>query len=110
MLIITGGSLLGGGTNSVLDNWTTNNSLITTVKALRGAGQGIFLMLTFFVFACIFASLRQCYGEQASADERRARKILIVMACTLPFMLCRGIFGLLQAVVNTLNVSAFFNP
>lgn len=106
VLIIVGGSLLAGGTKDARDNWSENSDKLTTSKAIRGAGQGVFLSLTLFIFVCVHSSLRRAYSPQASADERRTRNVLLVLACTAPFMIARGVFGLLQAVVDKLNVSS----
>lgn len=105
VLIITGGSYLAGGEgDSAEENWNTNTHLKAS-KIMRGTGQGMFLATAIFLYGCLFVTLRRAYSRNASKEEVQARTVLIVLAATTPFMMARGIFGILQAVVDSLNVS-----
>lgn len=104
-MTITGGSLLAGGTSDASQSWDTNSDQLTKSKALRGTGQALFFVLMLFVYGCVFFALRRCFSSAASAEERSEHHILIILLLTFPFMTTRGIFGILQGVVNSLNVS-----
>lgn len=97
MLIIVGGTLLAGGTTNVTESWSVNSDKLIVSKALRGAGQTLFLLVTLFVHANIARNLLY------DIHNGKGRTVLLLLLATLPLMLVRGVFGICQAVVNSLN-------
>lgn len=107
VLIITGGNFLASGKgDSAEENWNTNTHL-TASKIMRGTGQGMFLATAIFLYGCLFFTLRRAYSRNATKEEVQARIVLVILAITAPFMMIRGVFGILQGVIDSLNVSLF---
>lgn len=105
VLIITGGNFLASGNgSSAEENWNTNTHL-TASKIMRGTGQGLFLVTAMFLYGCLFSTLRRAYSKNATKEEIQTRIVLVILAITAPFMIIRGVFGILQGVIDSLNVS-----
>ncbi|PWN33136.1 uncharacterized protein FA14DRAFT_190323 [Meira miltonrushii] len=103
VLIITGGNFLASGKgDSASENWNTNTHL-TASKIMRGTGQGICLATAIFLYGCLFFTLRRAHSRNATKEEVQARIVLVILAITFPFMMIRGVFGILQGVIDSLN-------
>lgn len=90
-LIIAGGTMLTGIDPSKLSE---EQSTVTTSKALRTAGQAIFLIETIIVVLLLI---------YVYVKERiRCRAIYLLFAAS-PFLLVRGIFGILSIYVDKMN-------
>lgn len=90
VLVIAGGSLLAGLTGDDL----TNESKINTSKGLRTAGQALFVLMT------VAAILLNIY---VFFKERVRNHITISVLCASPFLLVRGIFGVLSIYITAMN-------
>lgn len=99
-LIISGGSLLVGGANNV----TEFNTHMTSAKAMRTAGQSIFLAINAFLLFCVLGTIRQSRSENPG---KRIHPTLIILLITWPILFVRGLYGVLAGVVPAFN---YFNP
>ena len=93
VLVITGGSLIAGDTPQQLAKEQN------TAKALRGAGQAIFLAQTIFV-AIVAFRIVMCSEKGLRTFSTYA------VAFSLPFLFIRGLYGLLSVFITQLN---YFN-
>jgi hypothetical protein len=98
-IIISGGSQLAGGA----DNVQQFNSGLTRAKAMRAAGQGVFLSINIFLLYCITRAIRQCQREKSG----RIHPTLLVLLATWPILFIRGLYGILSAVLPAFN---YFSP
>jgi len=89
--IVAGGSLLTGATAEELEKETGN---VNTSKALRTTGQVIFLLQT----VTVVLLLVYVYVK----EKIRGRTIYLLFAAS-PFLLVRGIFGILSIYVDKMN-------
>lgn len=89
--IIAGGSLLTGASAEDLNNETRK---VSTSKALRTTGQAIFLIQTLIVYLLL---IYVCLKEKI-----RGRTLYLLFAAT-PFLLVRGIFGIMSIYVDKMN-------
>lgn len=99
-IIVTGGSQLAGGANSVQEF----NSQLTKAKAMRVAGQAIFLSLNVFLLLCVLHTIRECKREKTSGA---VHPTLWLLLASWPFLFVRGIYGVLSAVLPAFN---YFEP
>jgi hypothetical protein len=99
-LIISGGSLLVGGHNSVKDF----NTKMSNAIAMRTTGQSVFLAINIFLLFCILGTIRQSRQENPS---KRIHPTLLILLITWPLLIARGLYGLLAGVVASFN---YFNP
>lgn len=91
VLVIAGGSLLAGIDSTEYDQYS---GTVTTSKILRTVGQALFLLLTSMVIGFnIFVFFR----------ERIRNHITITVFLASPFLLVRGIFGLLSIYITDMN-------
>lgn len=89
--IVAGGSLLTGASAEELQKETGN---VSTSKALRTTGQTIFLLQTgLVVLLLIYVYVK---------EKIRGRTIYLLFAAS-PFLLVRGIFGILSIYVDKMN-------
>ena len=96
----TGGSLLAGGHNNVHDF----DSNMVTAKAMRTAGQAIFLTINVFLLYCIIDTIRQSRRENPG---KGTHPTLLILLATWPLLFVRGLYGVLSAVLPAFN---YFNP
>jgi hypothetical protein len=99
-IIITGGSMIAGGHNNVQDF----NPNMRAGKALRIAGQSIFLSITVFLLYCIYDAIRQSKREHPS---RHVHPTLYLLLATWPLLFVRGLYGVLSSSVTAFN---YFSP
>ncbi|KIM37938.1 hypothetical protein M413DRAFT_448200, partial [Hebeloma cylindrosporum] len=100
-IIITGGSLLAGGSNSVQDF----HSNLLTAKIMRTVGQSIFLAINTFLLYCILDTIRQSRSENPT--KKRTRPTLLIFLAIWPCLFVRGLYGVLSGVLPAFN---YFNP
>lgn len=94
-LLIAGGSMMAGVSAEELA--AGNNSQFQTSKALRIAGQAIFLALTvIFILIALFAYFKE--------GVRNWTLYSVLIAS--PFLVVRGVFGVLSIVIKEMN---YFN-
>jgi hypothetical protein len=91
---------LAGGHNSVQDF----NSNMVTAKAMRTAGQAIFLTINVFLLYCIVDTIRQSRRENPG---KGTHPTLLLLLATWPFLFVRGLYGVLSGVLPAFN---YFNP
>lgn len=103
VMIITGGTMLSNSMNTNGDNLPTQKELNTS-KALRLAGQSIFLsinLLLAFSIARTFKMSIQQFGY--------VHNTLKLLALAWPFLVVRGVFGILQATLTEFSYYNFDN-
>lgn len=91
ILVIVGGVILSGISASDLQKESGD---VTTAKSLRTVGQLIFLLLTAVLVILAIASYTR--------DNIRNWPVASVLAAS-PFILTRGIFGLLSIYINSMD-------
>lgn len=90
ILVIVGGTMLAG----MADSDTNNDSTIKNSQHLRTAGQALFLAMTVFaVLLNVYVYLR----------ERVRNHITVGVLCASPFLLVRGIFGVMSIYITAMN-------
>lgn len=94
-LVIAGGTMLTG-----VDDLDAEKSKVDASKAMRTTGQTIFLMMT--VLVLVFASY--AYKKER---VRNHFNITVLFAC--PFLVVRGIFGILSIYIEDMNYFQFSN-
>jgi hypothetical protein len=99
-IIISGGSMLAGGHNNVKEF----NANLPKAKAMRVAGQGIFLSINVYLLYCIIDTIREYKREHPG---RRVHLSLYILLATWPLLFVRGLYGILSAVVTAFN---YFSP
>jgi len=99
-IIISGGSMLAGGHNNVRQF----NANLHTAKAMRLAGQSIFLTINVFLLFCIYYAIRQFKREHPGG---RVHPTLYLLLATWPLLFVRGLYGILSSVVTAFN---YFSP
>jgi len=99
-IIITGGSLLAGGSNSVQEF----HSNLTTAKIMRVVGQSVFLSINVFLLYCITDTIRQARSENPG---KRTHPTLLILLAIWPCLFVRGLYGVLSGVLPAFN---YFNP
>jgi hypothetical protein len=97
---ILGGSLLAGAQNSIQEF----NSNMVTAKAMRTAGQGVFLTINVFLVYCIIDTIRQSRRE---IPDKGTHPTLLLLLATWPLLFVRGLYGVMSAVLPAFN---YFNP
>lgn len=96
-LVIAGGSMLAG----MLDEQIADDpGKVNTSKALRTVGQSLFLALTI----CLI--LLNLY---VFAKERVRNHTTLAVMCIAPFMMVRGIFGILSIYIQEMNYFDYGN-
>lgn len=90
-LVISGGSMLAGIDPSEMND---EKSKINTSKALRTTGQVLFLLMT---FASIWLNIHVYYKERV----RNITTIAVMIAA--PFLVVRGLFGILSIYITKMN-------
>lgn len=91
VLVINGGCLLTG---LDADEYATNKGRITASKAMRTAGQAMFLLLT------IICGVTASYVFKVER-VRRYTNVSVLLAA--PFLIVRGIFGVLSIYISDMN-------
>jgi hypothetical protein len=99
-IIISGGSLLAGGHQSV----SQFNSNLLSAKVMRTVGQAIFLTINAFLLYCILRTIQECRREHNAVHPT-----LRILLATWPLLFVRGIYGVLAAVVPAFNYFNFDN-
>lgn len=91
VLVINGGCLLTG---LDADEYSTNKGRITASKAMRTAGQAVFLLLT------LICAVTATYVYKF---ERVRRYTTVSVLLAAPFLIVRGIFGVLSIYISDMN-------
>lgn len=91
VFIIAGGSMLAGMSSEQLQ---TDHEGIETSRGLRTAGQAIFVFMT---IAAVFLNL------YVYVKEGVRNNLTIGVMCASPFLLVRGVFGILSIYVAAMN-------
>lgn len=91
VLIIVGGTML---TSIDADKYNEYQNKVNRSKGLRGTGQAMFLIMTMIVAALAIYS--------GSRDRIRATTLYLVYA-SIPFLLVRGIYGVLSCFITKMN-------
>jgi len=99
-IIISGGSLLAGGHNSV----SQFNGNLKTAKAMRAAGQSVFLAINIFLLYCIVDTIRQ---SRRDSPGRGTHPTLLILLAIWPLLFVRGLYGVMSGVLPAFN---YFNP
>ncbi|KLO18545.1 hypothetical protein SCHPADRAFT_936044 [Schizopora paradoxa] len=99
-MIIVGGTMLSNSMNSNGDDLPTQQDLNTS-KALRLAGQSIFLAINLLLAFSIARTFRMSLRELGFVHNT-----LKLLALAWPFLIVRGVFGILQA---TLTEFSYYN-
>ncbi|KIM37943.1 hypothetical protein M413DRAFT_76503 [Hebeloma cylindrosporum] len=99
-IIITGGSLLAGGSNTIEDF----DASLSTAKIMRTVGQSIFLAINTFLLYCIVDTIHQSRLENPT---KRTHPTLLVFLAIWPCLFVRGMYGILSGVLPAFN---YFNP
>jgi len=95
-IIISGGSMLAAGQNSYQENYKK-------ARAMRVAGQSIFLAIHVFLLYCIYDAIIQFKRERGGAVHRT----LLILLTVWPLLFVRGLYGILSSVVPLFN---YFSP
>lgn len=96
-LVISGGSMLAG---ILYDDMAKEHNTVMTSKALRTTGQAIFLSMTLcLIFLTIYVFV----------VEKVRNHTTIAVLCGSPFILVRGIFGVLSIYITEMNYFQFSN-
>jgi hypothetical protein len=98
-IIISGGSLLAGNHTNARDF----DANITKAKAMRVAGQAIFLSINVFLLYCIYDAIRQFKRERGG----RVHPTLLLLLAIWPLLFVRGLYGILSSVIPAFN---YFSP
>jgi len=91
---------LAGGHQSVKQF----NGNLKTAKAMRAAGQSIFLSINIFLLYCIVDTIRQSRREK---PEKGTHPTLLLLLATWPLLFVRGLYGVMSGVLPAFN---YFNP
>jgi hypothetical protein len=97
---LTGGSLLSGG----FDDVQSFNVNLQTAKAMRTAGQSVFLAINVFLFYCIIDAIRQSRRENRN---KGTHPTLLFLLATWPLLFVRGLYGIMSGALPAFN---YFNP
>lgn len=89
-IIIAGGSILAGNVGVAIDP-----SKIATAKALRCAGQAVFLAITCVLLGCIVATIRQNRRERG-----KVHPTLLILLGIWPWLAVRGLYGVLASYLD----------
>ena len=92
--------MLAGGNQSVQQF----NSNLKTAKAMRAAGQSIFLSINIFLLYCILDTIRQSRRENPS---KGTHPTLLLLLAAWPLLFVRGLYGVMSGVLPAFN---YFNP
>lgn len=95
-ILIAGGSMASGVNYQALDH----SNKIRTARALRCTGQAIFLLMT-IILGLLAAKLY--------LKEHKKGALLLSVAIAWPFLLVRGIYGILAAVLPAFDYYNFNN-
>lgn len=96
-LVIAGGSLLSG--TSVSD-YSSSKGTLETAKRLRTAGNALFLTLTaIMIYSAIYVFTK----------EKIRRYTVVSVLIASPFLLVRGIFGVLSIYITDMNYFQLLN-
>ena len=90
-ILIAGGSMLSGMSQEEIEN---DHSKVITSKALRTVGQAIFLTQSLFV---VFLSIYLYFKEKLKVAT------LYLLFLSFPFLIVRGIFGILSIYITKMN-------
>jgi hypothetical protein len=101
-IIIAGGSVLAGDSNTVSSAWSDSDN-VKTAKGMRAAGQAIFLLINVVLAYWFVVTLRQ-YRSRYSSSPFYGHPTLAILMATWPFLFIRGVFGVCQAAIDNLNV------
>jgi hypothetical protein len=101
-LIAIGASMLAGGRNNVREL----HADLPKEKAMRAAGQSIFLAANIFLLYCIYDSIQQYKREH---PDGRVHRTLYLLLATWPFLVVRGIYGVLGSVVPMFDYFSWSN-
>lgn len=89
--LIAGGSMTAGIS---ISDYSTENSTVRTARGLRTAGQIIFLLMTIILMSLnIYVVLK----------ERIRNRTTVSVMIVGPFLLVRGIFGILSIYIDNMN-------
>ena len=80
------------------------NGNLKTAKAMRAAGQSIFLSVNIFLLYCIVDTIRQSRREK---PEKGTHPTLLLLLATWPLLFVRGLYGVMSGVLPAFN---YFNP
>jgi hypothetical protein len=100
-IIISGGSQITGGSETVAD-FKTN---LSRAKAMRVTGQAIFLSMTVFLGYCVVDAIKTCKRDRGG----RVHPTLWVFLAIWPLLVVRGVYGVLMPVVPMLDYFTFSN-
>lgn len=96
-LVISGGSMLSGISGS---DYLNNQGTIESSKRLRTAGNALFLTLTAITIITAIC---------AFSKERIRRYTVVSVLVALPFLLVRGVFGVLSIYITDMNYFQLLN-
>lgn len=85
ILVIAGGAILAG-------SFSDPTADVTTAKALRTAGQAIFLVINVAFMLCVVRAI-----SQSRKETGRIHPTLYLLLLVWPFLLVRGVYGILSA-------------
>ncbi|CDR88757.1 uncharacterized protein SPSC_05589 [Sporisorium scitamineum] len=135
-IIISGGSVSSAAYTDRDLTPSEVKSKLDAANGMRAAGQAVFLAINTALLACIAVTVRQHRHHRCDSQDRRdsdnaipikekerqepleadpltpqerpwyAHPTLLLLLITWPFLMVRGIFGVLQAVIPDLN---YFN-
>jgi len=91
---------MAGGHHSVSEF----NGNLTTPKAMRAAGQSVFLAISIFLLYCILDTIRQSRRE---IPGRGTHPTLLLLLAIWPLLFVRGLYGVISGVLPAFN---YFNP
>ncbi|KAL0955152.1 hypothetical protein HGRIS_004064 [Hohenbuehelia grisea] len=103
-MIVVGGSLLSGGSNSTAD-FGKDEGNVRTARILRTAGQAIFLAINFVLLGAITHTMHQERKERPSGQEKKffVHPTLILLLLAWPLLIVRGFYGLLNSYIDAFN-------
>ncbi|PSK37211.1 hypothetical protein C7M61_003638 [Candidozyma pseudohaemuli] len=88
-MVIAGGSMLTG-----IENYDAERKKVRISKGLRTAGQSLFLCLTLLVLLL---------GLHAFKKEKVGNSFNITILLASPFLIVRGVFGILSIYIENMN-------
>lgn len=100
VVIIAGGSSLAGAQTSL----EVFNERLHKAVILRTVGGSIFLMLTMVFCPCVLYTIWQ-YRQEQSRGQMHPTSIILLVAW--PFLMVRGVYGILSAVYSPFD---YFYP
>ncbi|KAG6809506.1 hypothetical protein H0H92_015994 [Tricholoma furcatifolium] len=93
-LIVVGGAMLAGSPSGKKGQRLS----LQKAKAIRAAGQAIFLAINGVLLLCILWTMRKTRSE-----GKRVHPTLFLLLAAWPFLFTRGIYGVMSAIYNPFN-------